>query len=93
MMQSNDSAIIDQHIAAELVNVVTRSSRHPASQHEPQINTPVLRSPNLPKTTAVHPIRPINRPGTIDKQRPGEIRFSDIRFCPFWSFERHGGDL
>lgn len=78
MMQANDSAGVDEYIAAQLVVVPAGLLKTPSLHEKLCVNQPRSWAVNGPPAAAFHSISHIEGPGLIDKHGPRKIGLANV---------------
>lgn len=88
MLQANDAARIDQHVAPQLIWITLRTTQLPAPQQQSDVHPNAGRAIDIPPLATIHPIRRVKPARLVHDDRPLELRLLDIRLHERAEFER-----
>ena len=92
MVKPDDPLGVNEHIAAQLLDVTTWPAEAPAPGKKPQIGPAGGRSQDMPPAAALHPVGGIKTARLIDQQRPWQLSLAHVSFRNPSPLERHCHD-
>lgn len=73
MVETDDLTGVDENVAAQLPHVVGGPLQLATAEKQFGVRPPRRGAKNLPPTAAMHAVRFVQLPGSIDNQRPGQL--------------------